>query len=83
MIKVKDAIIVTDEEGGDVEYDFSQMTISVNGCAYVLNLPPSMTRKEAEAFAEDYTTQIRRMVIHLHANILEGARRRMREAMGI
>ncbi len=83
MIKVKDAIVVTDEEGGDVEYDFSQMMIYVDGCAYVLNLPSSMNRKEAEKFAAEYTIQIRRMVINLDANIRKDARKKLRSAIGL
>lgn len=83
MIEVKDAVVCTDEEGGDVEYDFSQMMIFVGQTTYVINLPSSMKRKEAEKFAEDYTIQIRRMIMHVEATVRDDTRRKMRSALGM
>ena len=83
MIKVKDAIVVADEEGGDVDYDFSQMAITVGQSTYVINLPSSMKRKEAEKLAEEYTVQIRSMIAHVEATVRDDTRRKMRSALGI
>ncbi len=78
MIKVNDAVICTDEEGGDVEYDFSQMTIRVGQTTYVLDLPPSMKRSEAEKLAKDYTVQIQSMIRHTEVIVRDDTRRKIR-----
>jgi hypothetical protein len=83
MIEVKDARICTDDEGGDSEYDFSQMAIHVGQTTYVLDLPSSMKRKEAEKFAKDYTVQIRSMVGHVQSTARGNIRRKLRSALGI
>ena len=83
MIEVKDAVVCTDKEGGDVEHDFSQMMIFVGQSTYVIDLPPSMKRKEARKFAEDYTAQIRGMIMHVEATVRDDARRKMRKALGL
>ncbi len=83
MIEVDDAVVCEDEEGGDSEYDFSQMMITIGYTSYVLDLPSSMKRVEAEKLAKDYTMQIRSMVRHVESTVRDDTRRQMRTAIGL
>lgn len=76
MITVGDATAVVSE---DRDKSPSQLWIHMNGCSYVIHLPDEMDQKEANKFAKDYTSIVRRIVEDVKTEIHS----KIKEALGI